>query len=84
MFEAYYRDAPAVRLSAGQLAEMLHVVGTPFCDIGWVVSGGHLVVGFALDNLMKGAASQAIQNINLALGLPEMLGLLPQPAAILS
>jgi N-acetyl-gamma-glutamyl-phosphate reductase len=37
----------------------------------------HLVVGFALDNLLKGAASQAVQNLNLALGLPEMLGLLP-------
>ena len=56
---------------------MLPVVGSPFCDLGWVVQDGHLVVGFALDNLLKGAASQAVQNLNLALGLPETAGLLP-------
>jgi N-acetyl-gamma-glutamyl-phosphate reductase len=37
-------------------------------------------VGFALDNLLKGAASQAVQNLNLLLGLPETAGLLPAGA----
>ena len=45
-----------------------------------LVRDGHLVVGFALDNLLKGAAAQAVQNLNLALGLPETAGLLPAPA----
>ena len=76
-FEAAYGDRPFVRLSPGELPELLPTVGTPFCDVGWVERGGHLVVGFALDNLLKGAASQAVQNLNLALGLPETLGLLP-------
>lgn len=76
-FEAAYGERPFVRLSPGALPEMLPTVGTPFCDLGWVVRDGHLVVGFALDNLFKGAASQAVQNLNLALGWPEALGLLP-------
>ena len=76
-FEAAYGGRPFVRLSPGELPELLPTVGTPFCDVGWVERGGHLVVGFALDNLLKGAASQAVQNLNLALGLPETLGLLP-------
>ena len=72
-----YGDRPLVRLSPGQLPELLPCVGTPFCDLGWIVKGDHLVVGFALDNLLKGAASQAVQNLNLLLGWPEALGLLP-------
>ncbi len=76
-YESAYGEKPFVRLSPGELPEMRASVGTPFCDIGWVVDGLHLVVGFALDNLLKGAASQAIQNLNLVLGLPETMGLLP-------
>lgn len=76
-FETAYGGRPCVRLSPGELPELLPTTGTPFCDIGWVEKEGHLVIGFALDNLLKGAASQAIQNLNLALGWPEALGLLP-------
>jgi len=72
-----YGGAPLVRLSPGELPELLPVVNTPFADIGWILSGRHLVVGFAIDNLLKGAASQAVQNLNLALGLPSETGLLP-------
>ena len=76
-FEAAYAKRPLVRLTPGALPELLPTVGTPFADLGWVVRDGHLVVGFALDNLVKGAAGQAVQNLNLALGFPEALGLLP-------
>ncbi len=76
-FAAAYDASPLVRMSPGVLPELLPVVGTPFFDVGWIVQGGHLVIGFALDNLLKGAASQAVQNLNLALGWPEALGLLP-------
>ena len=79
-FEAAYGGRPFVRLWPGELPELLPTVGTPFCDVGWVERGGRLVVGFALDNLLKGAASQAVQNLNLALGLPETMGLLPNAA----
>ena len=76
-FEAAYGDAPLVRLSPDVLPELLPVVGTPFIDLGWVAQDRQLVVGFALDNLLKGAASQAVQNLNLAFGWPQALGLLP-------
>ena len=83
-FTAAYDDAPCVRLSPGALPELRAAVGTPFCDLGWMADGRQLVVGFALDNLLKGAASQALQNLNRLLGLPETAGLLPaaeEPAA---
>ena len=77
-FETAYAEAPCVRLWPDVLPELRFAVGTPFCDVGWIIDGRQLVVGFALDNLLKGAASQAIQNLNLVLGLPETSGLLPQ------
>lgn len=76
-YDKAYGAAPLIRLSPGELPELLPVVHTPFADIGWMLSGRRLVVGFAIDNLMKGAASQAVQNLNLALGLPSETGLLP-------
>jgi N-acetyl-gamma-glutamyl-phosphate reductase len=76
-FGSAYAGKPFVRLYEDQLPELHPTVGSPFCDIGWKISGQQLVVGFALDNLLKGAASQAIQNANLALGLQETAGLLP-------
>ncbi len=74
-----YASAPCVRCHPGRLPELRWSVRTPFCDVGWVASGQHLVVGFGLDNLLKGAASQAVQNLNLLLDLPETAGLLPVP-----
>ncbi|MEF8940152.1 MAG: N-acetyl-gamma-glutamyl-phosphate reductase [Salinivenus sp.] len=79
-FEAAYAEAPFVRCSAGALPSLRPTVGTPFCDVGWQVQDGTLVVGFALDNLLKGAASQAVQNLNRALGLPETRGLITSSA----
>ncbi len=81
-YKAAYEQAPFVRLWPGQLPELRYAVHTPFCDLGWVVRDDHLVVGFALDNLLKGAASQAIQNLNLLLDLPQTAGLLPTPAEV--
>ncbi|MEM1055660.1 MAG: N-acetyl-gamma-glutamyl-phosphate reductase [Bacteroidota bacterium] len=77
LFHDAYADATFVRVTDGALPELLPVVNSPFCDVGWVARDGALVVGFAIDNLLKGAASQAVQNLNLALGLPEVAGLLP-------
>lgn len=72
-----YSDKPLIRMHHTELPELRHAVNTPFCDIGWLVRGNKLLIGFALDNLLKGAASQAVQNLNLALGMPETTGLLP-------
>ncbi|MDZ4701226.1 MAG: N-acetyl-gamma-glutamyl-phosphate reductase [Rhodothermales bacterium] len=77
LFEEAYAGRPLVRLWPDELPELRYAVNTPFCDIGWVVRGNALVLGFAIDNLLKGASSQAIQNLNLVLGLPETAGLIP-------
>ncbi len=70
--------APFVRLTGRALPEIKHVAYTNFCDIGWRVdeSLGRLVMVSVLDNLIKGAAGQAVQNLNILLGLDERAGLL--------
>ncbi|MCC6676798.1 MAG: N-acetyl-gamma-glutamyl-phosphate reductase [Phycisphaerales bacterium] len=77
-----YAGEPFVRLlPGGQWPAVRDVVNTNFCDIGWAVDEvhRHLIMASALDNLVKGAAGQAIQCMNIRLGLGEMTGLLPQP-----
>jgi N-acetyl-gamma-glutamyl-phosphate reductase len=76
--EAAYTDAPFVRLTGAALPEIKHVAHTNFCDIGWKVdeATGRLVLVACLDNLVKGAAGQAVQAFNIALGLDERTGLL--------
>ncbi len=73
-----YRDAFFVRLTGGVLPEIKHVAHTNFCDIGWKVDepSGRAVLVSVLDNLVKGAAGQGVQNLNLLLGLDERTGLL--------
>ncbi len=63
---------------AGQVPDLHAVARTNFCDIGVHVdeSTGRAVVVVAIDNLVKGAAGMAVQNMNLALGFPETTGLL--------
>jgi N-acetyl-gamma-glutamyl-phosphate reductase len=73
-----YSDSPFVRLWTDGLPEIKHAAYTPFCDIGWRVdeAAHRLVIVACLDNLLKGAASQAVQNFNLMRGLDERTGLL--------
>jgi len=73
-----YADAPFVRLTGSTLPEIKHVAHTNFCDIGWKVDqeGARIVLVAVLDNLVKGAAGSAVQNLNLLLGLDERTGLL--------
>ena len=72
-----YSASPFVRLTGRDLPEIKHVAHTNFCDIGWRVdrTGGQLVMIAVIDNLVKGAAGQAIQNFNVAYGFDETLGL---------
>ena len=67
-YQTAYADKPIVRLMEGSLPALKNVVGTPFCDLGWAVEGEDLVVFSAIDNLLKGASSQAMQCINLRFG----------------
>ena len=70
-----YADSPFVRLTGADLPEIKHVAHTNFCDIGWRVQGQQLVMVACIDNLVKGAAGQAIQNFNIVFGFDEATGL---------
>ncbi|MDC9581803.1 N-acetyl-gamma-glutamyl-phosphate reductase [Xenorhabdus sp. PR6a] len=77
--EAYqqaYHDKPLVRLYDNGFPALKAVVGLPFCDIGFAVQGQHLIIVGAEDNLLKGAAAQAVQCMNIRLGYEETLALL--------
>ena len=72
-----YADAPFVRLVGGTLPEIKHVAHTNFCDIGWRVDPtGRAILVSVIDNLLKGASGQAVQNMNVMLGLDESTGLM--------
>lgn len=79
LYRNFYRHHRLVRIRpGGELPELKYVVGTNFCDLGFALdeSGEQLIVVSCLDNLGKGAAGQAIQNLNLMLGHEEVTGLL--------
>lgn len=79
LLKNFYRESPLVRLhKTGRLPEIQHVVRTNFCDLGFVLApdGKRLVMVSCLDNLLKGAAGQAVQNMNLLCGWSEEEGLL--------
>ena len=79
LYREFYAGRRFVRIwPAGALPELQHVVNTNFCDIGFALdaSGQRLIVVSCLDNLRKGAAGQAVQNLNLILGIEEQKGLL--------
>jgi N-acetyl-gamma-glutamyl-phosphate reductase len=72
-----YADAPFVRLTGADLPAIKHVAHTNFCDVGWRVdASGRAIIVSVIDNLVKGAAGQAVQNMNVMLGLDETAGLL--------
>jgi N-acetyl-gamma-glutamyl-phosphate reductase len=77
--QSFYQDSPLVRLRPSpHLPEIQHIVRTSFCDLGFVLApdGKRLIMVSCLDNLLKGAASQAVQNMNLMCGWNEEEGLL--------
>jgi N-acetyl-gamma-glutamyl-phosphate reductase len=79
IFQQFYQDSPMVRLhTSPRLPEIQHVVRSNYCDLGFVLApdGKRLVVVSCLDNLLKGAAGQAVQNMNLICGWKEAEGLL--------
>jgi N-acetyl-gamma-glutamyl-phosphate reductase len=77
--QQFYQDSPLVRLhTSPRLPEIQHVVRSNYCDLGFALApdGKRLVVVSCLDNLLKGAAGQAVQNMNLMCGWKEEEGLL--------
>jgi N-acetyl-gamma-glutamyl-phosphate reductase len=77
VLERAYTGETFVRLVGGALPEIKHVAHTNFCDIGWRVDpSGRVILVSVIDNLLKGASGQAVQNMNVMLGLDERTGLL--------
>lgn len=74
LYQSYYRDAPFTFLFPGSV-DLKQVVNTNKCLIGLEKHGGELVITSVIDNLLKGAVGQAVQNMNLMLGLEETAGL---------
>ena len=75
LFADFYKDSFFVRLVQGS-PDINWVKTTNFCDIGLAARGRQLAVFSAIDNLVKGAAGQAVQNMNLMAGLDEKTGLI--------
>ena len=74
-FEQAYQGKPAIRLLEETLPRIQDVEQTPFCDLGWKVQGQHIIVVSAIDNLLKGASSQAMQCLNLRYGFAPLTAL---------
>ena len=76
--DSFYADKPFVRICPrGRFPNTMYVKGTNYCDIGFRVADRtkRLILISAIDNLVKGASGQAVQNMNIMFGLPETAGL---------
>jgi N-acetyl-gamma-glutamyl-phosphate reductase len=83
VYEAFYRNEPFVRvLPLGTTPSTARVRGSNLCDISVHLdpAGSTLIICAAIDNMVKGAAGQAVQNMNIILGYPETAGLTAVPA----
>ncbi len=81
----FYERCCFIRLRTGSgMPETRHVRGTNFCDIGLKLDeeSGRMIIISAIDNLVKGAAGQAVQNMNIMMGLNEESGLMEAPYPI--
>jgi N-acetyl-gamma-glutamyl-phosphate reductase len=77
VYQRTFGGEPFIRLTSAALPEIKHVAHTNFCDIGWRVdASGRAVLVSVIDNLLKGASGQAVQNMNAMLGIDETTGLL--------
>ena len=76
LYRKFYKREPFVRVrEAGEYPSLKDVAGTNFCDIGIKSCKDTTVIIAAIDNLVKGAAGQAVQNLNIMMGFPETAGL---------
>jgi N-acetyl-gamma-glutamyl-phosphate reductase len=76
-YRNFYASSPMVRWSGTRLPEIQYIVRTNYCDLGFALAADkqRLIVVSCLDNLLKGASGQAVQNMNLLFGWPEQEGL---------
>ncbi len=74
MYLDFYKEAPFTQLSETPIA-LKQVINTNYCHLHVIVHHGKILIASAIDNLLKGASGQAIQNMNLMFGFPEKEGL---------
>ncbi len=75
LFQRAYSEAPFIGLRGARIPQTAEVRGSNRCDIGWRIEDRTLLLFSVLDNLMKGASGQAVQNMNLRFGFAETSGL---------
>ena len=76
LYKKFYKNEPFVRIKPdGVFPRIKDVAKTSFCDIGVKDFGNVIIVISVIDNLLKGASSQAVQNMNIIFGLDESMGL---------
>ena len=75
IFERAYGGRPFIGIAGGRVPQTREVWGSNRCDIGWKREGRHLMLFSVIDNLVKGASGQAVQNMNIRFGIPETTGL---------
>jgi N-acetyl-gamma-glutamyl-phosphate reductase len=76
VFNKYYEHKPLVRVYSQGYPALKSVIGLPYCDIGFALEQQHLILIAVEDNLLKGAAAQAVQCMNIRFGFNETLSLL--------
>jgi len=80
IYRTFYKDEPFIRLLPKEkVPNLSYVRGSNYCDISLTLDprSGNIIIMSAIDNLGKGASSNAIQNMNILYGLPETTGLIP-------
>jgi len=75
IYSRSYAGRPFVTTCGGRVPQTREVWGSNRCDIGWRREGRYLMLFSVIDNLVKGASGQAVQNMNLRFGIPETAGL---------
>jgi N-acetyl-gamma-glutamyl-phosphate reductase len=75
LYNEYYAEAPFIYIRENNLPQTHEVWGSNRCDIGWQIEGDTILLFSAIDNLVKGASGQAIQNMNIRFGFNETAGL---------
>ena len=77
LYKKFYKKEPFIRIKKeGEFPRIKDVAGTNFCDIGIKDEGENLIIISAIDNLIKGASGQAVQNMNIMCKFPEGAALL--------
>ena len=75
IFQEVYAESPFIRMPSERIPQTADVWGSNRCDIAWRIEQDHVLLFSVIDNLIKGASGQAVQNMNIRFGLEETEGL---------